>query len=165
MLKRNQVLCMYIINKFKEQVERNPTKIAVTSKARNYTFKEIKNIAVQIAQELDRKQGSKIVAYYLNDTCFVLPTVLGIWLSGRIPMPLVSALKLPEAVKRVEDVEFDTLLVDFAVETEQEIIKVNDFDSKEDCTYQNIESPQFENNDTVYILSTSGSTGIPKKFF
>ena len=60
---------MYIINKFKEQVESNPTKIAVTSKARNYTFKEIKNIAVQIAQELDRKQGSKIVAYYLNDTC------------------------------------------------------------------------------------------------
>ena len=165
MLKGNQVMCMYIINKFKEQVESNPTKIAVTSKARNYTFKEIKNIAVQIAQELDRKQGSKIVAYYLNDTCFVLPTVLGIWLSGRIPMPLVSALKLPEAVKRVEDVEFDTLLVDFAVETEQEIIKVNDFDSKEDCTYQNIESSQFENNDTVYILSTSGSTGIPKKVF
>lgn len=153
---------MFVIDNFIQRVKNTPNKTAVKFKKGDYSFQEISNISSQLAVKLDQTKSSKIIPFYLKDTRFVLPTVLGIWLSGRIPMPLVSALGLLESIDRVKEVKWDTLITDVSVEYEgRKIVQVNDLDKKIKSDFK---AKQFSSK-TTYILSTSGSTGVPKKVF
>ena len=119
---------MFIIDKFIQRVRDYPDRIAVKSKKQNYSYQEVQNVANQIASKLDHVGSQRIVSFYLQDTRFVLPTIIGIWLSNRIPMPLVSALKLSEAIARVKEVEWNTLITDFSVDLkDKEILQINLF--------------------------------------
>ena len=119
---------MFIIDKFIQRVRDYPDRIAVKSKKQNYSYQEVQNVANQIASKLDHDGSKQIVPFYLQDTRFVLPTIMGIWLSNRIPMPLVSVLKLSEAIARVKEVEWNTLITDFSVDLKnKEILQINLF--------------------------------------
>lgn len=153
---------MFIIDNFIQRSQNTPDQVAVKSPNGDYTYQEISNIAQQLAAKLDEENAQDIVPFYLKDTRFVLPTVIGIWLSNRIPMPLVSALDLPEATDRVKEVQWDTLITDLPATLKQKnIIQVDLFNQNNHADFK--AKPFSQKN--VYILSTSGSTGIPKKVF
>lgn len=153
---------MFIIDNFIQRSQNTPDQVAVKSPNGDYTYQEISNIAQQLAAKLDEENAQDIVPFYLKDTRFVLLTVIGIWLSNRIPMPLVSALDLPEATDRVKEVQWDTLITDLPATLKQKnIIQVDLFNQNNHADFK--AKPFSQKN--VYILSTSGSTGIPKKVF
>ena len=153
---------MFIIDNFKQRVKNTPQKIAVKAINDGYTYQELLNMAAQLGVELDTAQAQEIVPFYLKDTRFVLPTVLGIWLAGRIPMPLVSALGVPEALKRVEEVAWDTLITDFGLKlNNKKVCQINLCDWTTEANYR----PKQASPRAAYILATSGSTGVPKKVF
>lgn len=113
---------MFIIDNFIQRSQNTPDQVAVKSPNGDYTYQEISNIAQQLAAKLDEENAQDIVPFYLKDTRFVLLTVIGIWLSNRIPMPLVSALDLPEATDRVKEVQWDTLITDLPATLKQKNI-------------------------------------------
>ena len=135
---------MYIIDKFIQRIRDYPDNIAVKSEKGNYSYQEVQNVANQIASKLDHAGSQRIVPFYLQDTRFVLPTIMGIWLSNRIPMPLVSALKLSESIARVKEVEWDTLITDFSVDLEdKEILQINLLNKETKFSYEF--KPSFNN--------------------
>lgn len=153
---------MFIIENFLQRVHDEPNNIAVKSTKENYSYQEIQNIANQIASKLDQINSQQIVPFYLEDTRFVLPTIVGIWLSNRIPMPLVSALELSESITRVKEVEWDTLITDFSIDLkDKKVLQISLLDKNNESSYK---IKPFSAN-AAYILSTSGSTGVPKKVF
>ncbi|GFZ27758.1 AMP-binding protein [Lactobacillus corticis] len=148
---------MLVLDKFEETLAVYPNKIAVQAQTGSFTFVQVENLANHLALQLDRQGAQEIVPYYLQDTCYVLSTVLGIWKSGRTPMPLVSALPLAGALDRVKEVSFSNLVTDFAADA---AVRIDQLNSEIATSYQTKQSAKY-----AYILSTSGSTGVPKKVF
>lgn len=152
---------MFLIDNFLQRVEKTPQKIAVRTTKDSYTFAQVRNLAQKLANKLESNSHNEIIPYYLKNTEFVLPTVLGIWMSGNIPMPLVSALPLNESLKRIDEVDWKTVIVDFPVTLTKETIQINTLDKEADINFNLTKSEPT----TAYILSTSGSTGTPKKVY
>lgn len=152
---------MYFIEQFQKQVANYPDKIAVSAMSGNFTFSALDQLARQIAYQLVTQKSQNIVPFYILDTRFVLPCVLGIWYAGCIPMPLVSAIAIDSALDRISEVDWNKLLVDRDITgMETKAINVAAL-GKSDKTIE-VERPQAA---YAYILSTSGSTGVPKKVF
>ncbi|MGO2722674.1 MAG: non-ribosomal peptide synthetase [Lactobacillus sp.] len=153
---------MFIIDNFRQRVKNTPKKIAVKAINDGYTYQELLNMANQLGAELDAAQAQEIVPFYLKGTRFVLPTVLGIWLAGRIPMPLVSALGVPEALNRVAEVTWDTLITDFGLKLKhKKVCQIVLCDRTTEVNYR----PKPASPHAAYLLATSGSTGVSKKVF
>ncbi|TVV09053.1 AMP-binding protein [Lactobacillus jensenii] len=153
---------MIFLKELTNRLGKEPNKVAISSRDGNLTFLQIENLSNQLAQGLLHFNKQNIVPFYLQNTRFVLPVILGIWKAGKIPMPLVSALSLNEALKRVKEVEWNSLVTDFVV-TDYDFTNINveEFDPDKNISFNyQASSPKY-----AYILATSGSTGVPKKVF
>lgn len=153
---------MKLLNKFDEYVEKQPNRLALRSENGSLTFLQIDNLSKQLANRLNTFKANQIVPFYLKDTRFVLPVIVGIWKSGRIPMPLVSALSISESLKRVSEVAWNTIITDFDYQNPDfNTLKIDSLNKDIVPTFvESNTSPQY-----AYILTTSGSTGVPKKVF
>ncbi|MBK4778745.1 MULTISPECIES: AMP-binding protein [Streptococcus] len=157
---------MEILKRLQYHVEKYPNKSVLISKEYSLTFSEIENISNYIAGKIISGSVKSVIPFVVKDTVYVLPIVLGILKSGKIPLPLIQGIDFTKAIERVQDVDFDMVLTDFLLDNQ--VVDLNifcignlNFIKKSKYPYY----PVVSDDNLTYIICTSGTTGIPKKVF
>ena len=152
---------MPILEKFNYYLNRNPKKKAVISKHMSLTYRDVDNVSNYLAGKLLGVSKKEIVPFYLNNTLYVLPVVLGIIKSGKIPLPITNSLSAEKSLERISDIDYDILIID----NETDFLKKNIKYIIVRSDYINTDKINVIGNRNIYIICTSGTTGIPKKVF
>ncbi|MBL1228439.1 non-ribosomal peptide synthetase [Enterococcus sp. BWB1-3] len=147
-----------LLKEFNRFVEKVPEKPMLESSKRVYSFLEVDNISNYIATQIKDKEAD-IVPLYIENDIFITPAVLAILKAGKIPLPLSIDLDYYTALENILEVEYDFVL------TDKENIENTIFISDElyDCRNNFEYIDQSDDKGICYIVSTSGTTGIPKK--
>lgn len=102
---------MLILEALKKRIAETPDKICISSPEETFTFLEVDFYSNGIAKKIISLTSKKIIPLYLKDDKYVLPIVLGIIKAGKIPMPLTTSLPLEKSLLRVEDVDYDLIIM------------------------------------------------------
>lgn len=151
---------------FEEQVANNPDQVAVKFSGESVTYGELNERANQLAWEL-RNWGVKantVVGMLVERSIDMMVGIWGILKAGGAYLPIDPGYPLERIYYMLEDSETELLLthrgLDEQIDFQGEII---DLDTAE--LYQRDTSNLEQINtseDTVYIVYTSGTTGLPK---
>ncbi|MBC7032325.1 hypothetical protein G6O48_25715, partial [Salmonella enterica subsp. enterica serovar Enteritidis] len=71
-----------------------------------------------IARQLLLNSDEETVPFYIEKNKYVLPVVLGIMKSGKIPLPITNSLEVKISLERISEVVFDVLISDRDVKLE-----------------------------------------------
>lgn len=115
---------MNILEKFQQQLEEQPDKVVLLSKDNSLNFSELDNVSNYIAGKVVNGTEFQTVPFVVKDSVYVLPIILGILKSGKIPLPLIQGLDFIKAINRVQDVDFDMVLTDFLIDKQFENLNV-----------------------------------------
>lgn len=159
-----------VLKYLEKTVELYPEKTAVVDANSKMTFCELKNSAITIAQAIYIQLGKtrQPILVYLPKSARSIAAFMGILYSGNFYTP--TDVKFPfEKVKGIIDSLQPSLII--TDEQNYQILIKNGVQSKQilnldslDTEYNKIELPTDDiiDTDVVYILFTSGSTGVPK---
>ena len=103
---------MTILEKLKEHTTSHPNKKAIISDSSSFTFHEIDGYSDYIADYVISNSTCNIIPMYIHNTLYIVPVVIGILKSGKIPIPLTTDLQLEHALERIADVDFDLVVLD-----------------------------------------------------
>jgi amino acid adenylation domain-containing protein len=158
-----------INRRFEQQVSKFPDKIALFTEENKLTYKELNNLANQIAHsitDLDDNESQR-VALLFNQNCSMIAAILGVLKTGKAYVPLEPSQPL-ERLKFVNDNSQVKALI-----TNSENVPLANLISKGKLPVINIDKMDksifsanpdldFSHYQPAYILYTSGSTGLPK---
>ncbi|MFG6672540.1 amino acid adenylation domain-containing protein [Bacillus subtilis] len=151
---------------FEEQVEKSPEKVAIICGARSITYKQLNEKANQLARYL-KKQGvtsEELVGLIVERDIELIIGMLGVIKAGGAYLPVDPAFPQERINYMFRNGSVNILL------TEKESNIKLDYDCKsiflDDKKIINGDSSNIENNHSpenlMYVLYTSGSTGLPK---
>lgn len=154
-----------------DTVNRFPNKIGFVDEYGMLTFSEIRNYSLKIATVLtNEKVFKKPIAIYMDKNIYELITFLGVAYSGNFYSPIDSSMPVSRIEKILQVFEPEIIIT-------SRVLKENmDFDIGkakvliwEELVQENINEIIVEkqrkkccDTDLLYVLFTSGSTGIPK---
>ena len=141
-------------------------KCAVSDATNNYSFEELEKLSNDCAEAL-RSLESKRIGLFLSRTGKIISSMLGIWKSGKVYVPIDMKYPVGRIQYIIDDAEIEVLLVDSA-----SLKSVPDSFSGTTVNVDNIEKATGKavtnweinknKNDVAYLIYTSGSTGQPK---
>jgi len=163
-----------IINRFEATVKRQPNALAVIDNNGEVTFQRLRQKALIIGSAVKERLGGRInqpVSIFLSERADYVAAILGILYSGNFYVPLIKngakrLLKTVVATIKPEVIitDYDSAggLVQCAIQVSRQLVIDEVFE-------QGLQQPvtvdgykQITDKDPVYIMHTSGSTGIPK---
>lgn len=160
---------MKILEYFKLRVINSPNNICLFSSNQSFTFKQLDEYSDEIATGIAEKTSKDIVPLYIDDDIFILPAVLGILKTGKIPLPLTTSLSMKQSAFRISDVDYDLIIANnqALMDDNLEIISISkDLGVlRRNYITDSINLVSNKETDIAYIICTSGSTGVPKKVF
>nr|HQC84088.1 AMP-binding protein [Bacilli bacterium] len=148
---------MVLIDKLKENEHKNPKKIMFVDNKRSITYEEFYADVKRIANGL-KEHDNKPIAIYMDKGINLITTMIGVALSGNFYTVIDTSMP-DERVNLILDVLKPAAIVS---------------ENKTEYKYQNVLFSDLMKNDTkfkeknivdtnpMYVLFTSGSTGIPK---
>ena len=143
-----------MIEKIKEQVEKNPNNIAYIVDNEKITYKELYEKALFYSNYL-KKEGSNPVIIYGNKEIDVLIAMIACILSKRAYINIDYNTPI-ERIKTIKKMTKSNLIISNKKIEDLDCLKLDELkiigDRKE----------LKNDNDIIYIISTSGTTGIPK---
>jgi amino acid adenylation domain-containing protein len=153
--------------RFRQQVNREPDKLAVKTYGSCYTYLELERVSNRIGRAvLERSGGRKQpVALLLGHDAMLIASILGVLKAGSIYVPLDPSFPKERNAVILEDSQAEVILTDIGrldsavqlAKSGQQVIVVNELDQNDEefaC--------QAGPDDLAYIIFTSGSTGRPK---
>lgn len=151
------------IDLLNEKLQSAPNKIAIQSKNTVFNYYELADYSLQISEKL-KNVTDKYVGLYVDNKAVILPTIIGIYLAGKTPIPAVATMPVVESIDRFGDFPVNVIITDQDVDTDistKRFIKLPNYQKN----YMNpIDSLKLETvPSAAYILMTSGTTGVPKK--
>ena len=165
---------MKIIRHFETTVAKYPNKTAVIDNDGEVTFHELKQKATAISAAINKRLGGKInqpVSIFLSESADYVASILGVLYSGNFYVPLIKngAKRLLKTV--VENIQPEVIITDFesagalvrsAIPLSQQLVLEEIYEEygKNPASVEGY--LQITDKDPVYIMHTSGSTGIPK---
>lgn len=151
------------IDLLNEKLQSNPSKVAIQSESTVFDYRELAEYALQISEKI-KGVTDQYIGLYIDNKAVILPTILGIYLAGKTPIPAVVTMPVVESVNRFGDFPVNVLITDQDVETDgikKRFIDLPDYQKNigDKLSYLKVNSvPK-----AAYILMTSGTTGVPKK--
>ena len=154
-----------------EAVQAFPDKIAFTEDTRSITYKELQAEAYRIAAPIVKRGfRKKPIALYFDKSIFCISSMMAVAYSGNFYSVIDTEMPVERIDKIFEVLEPKLVLTDrkhaekarefFA---EENIIVVEELDDSAVCREEIDKSKaRVLATDVVYVLFTSGSTGIPK---
>ncbi len=145
---------------------RHPHRLAIVSREKNETFKEIDARANGIAHRL-KNQGvtdGTTVAVLTSGPTDLLVAVLAIWKAGAAYLPLPNEQPPARLTMMARDAEVSFLLVLDRLDVPQLLRDSVSTIIRPDESPPSNQPPKTEGspNDIAYIIYTSGTTGVPK---
>lgn len=145
-----------MINRIKNVVENNSTKIAYRVNKECINYEELWSCACYYAQLL-KKQGTSPVIIYGHKNISVIISILSCIIANRTYVPIGLCTPLHRMKKIIKITNSSLILTDSDIK----IDNVDCFNLDGLKKYENCEE-KVQDNDIVYIIFTSGSTGEPK---
>ncbi|MBB5888264.1 non-ribosomal peptide synthetase [Lactovum miscens] len=158
---------MKILEHLRQRVVKNPDEICIVSPEVSFTFKQLDQYSDKVAEYISELSQEDIVPLYIKNDFYVLPIIIGIMKLGKVPLPLTTSLVFEQSILRIEDVEYDLVVLDEQISTDGEIgLKSKILVLPNAFQDYAIKKPFIaKESEIAYIISTSGSTGTPKKVF
>jgi len=163
-----------IIRRFEATVEKYSDKKAIIDNDGAVTFQELRQKALTIGSAIKERLGGKInqpVSIFLSESADYVAAILGVLYSGNFYVPLIKngAKRLLKTV--VESIQSEVIITDFesagalvrcAIPLSKQLVleEVYEESGKNPASVE--EYLQITDKDPVYIMHTSGPTGIPK---
>lgn len=148
----------------------SPTRIAVIDDRRKYTFGQLLGGSFFVAEHLDARTQRKHVGILLPTSGAFPLALLGVWMTGRVAVPLNFLLAPEELTYVIHDSDIDTIittraLLDF-MGGPSRIPQGIRIEFIEDIDYHGMPPlrwpPLNAGDDLAVILYTSGTSGRPK---
>ena len=165
---------MKIIRQFETIVEKYPNKTAIIDNNGAVTFRELRGKAITIGTAIQERLGGKInqpVSIFLSESADYVAAILGVLYSGNFYVPLIKngAKHLLKMV--VESIQPEVIITDFesagalvrcAIPLSKQLVleEIYEASGKNPASVEGY--LQITDKDPVYIMHTSGSTGVPK---
>lgn len=165
---------MKIIRQFEATVEKHANQTAIIDNDGEVTFQELRHKALIIGAALNERFGGKInqpVSIFLSESADYVAAILGVLYSGNFYVPLIKngAKRLLKTV--VENIQPEVIITDFesagalvrcAIPLSKQLVleEVYEESGKNPASVEGY--LQITDKDPVYIMHTSGSTGVPK---
>ena len=149
-----------LIDLFEKQAKRNSNETAIIYNSKNYSYKELNNMANVIADKIGTIKGKRI-AVLCDKSVLTVASFLGIMKSGNCYIPI--------------DTEYPKDRINYILENSNSSILISLSENEISKNYKNkiiLEKLDFSNQvsykskatpeDYAYIIYTSGTTGKPK---
>lgn len=153
--------CMHEL--FEEQVEKTPNTVAVVFEKQSYTYREINDLANQIAHKL-RTYGVKpndIVPIIAHRSHLILAAQFGVLKAGGAYLPIDPTYPQDRIHYMLDDAGCEVAII-LDAEAPQNVNHIIDLATLEDGkTFDNLSNVN-KQDDLCYVIYTSGSTGKPK---
>ncbi len=149
-----------------ESVRKFPDKIAFADSKRAISFSELYTEALKVAEALSERGTKKAVAVYMDKSVECLVSFIGIALSGNFYTPIDPKMPSNRVKKILQTLNPDTIIIN-------DDQTLNGFDTNV-LMYNEIKKTFVDevhiheicktiiDTDILYVLFTSGSTGVPK---
>ncbi|ACK67013.1 amino acid adenylation domain protein [Rippkaea orientalis PCC 8801] len=159
---------LLIYQKFEEQVQQNPSQIAVVFEEQKLTYEQLNKKSNQLAHYLIANgiKSENIVALYMERSLDFIIGLLAIHKAGAAYLPLDPSFPQEAITFRLKDAEVSLVI------TQQHLLKnLPDFTTivNLDSNWESIAKHKEDNpnteilaNNLAYVIYTSGSTGKPK---
>jgi len=163
-----------IIKRFEATVKKYPDKIAIIDNDGDVTFQQLRQKAITIGVTIKEKLGGKVnqpVSIFLSESADYIAVILGVLYSGNFYVPLIKngAKRLLKTVVEninphviITDYESAGALVRCAIPVSKQLVLEEIFENAPDKVPVVEDYQQITDKDPVYIMHTSGSTGVPK---
>lgn len=152
--------------RFEEQVEQTPNRIAVFTNDGSLTYNELNQKANQVAHLL-REKGVKpetIVGIMLHRSTEMIIGILGILKAGAAYLPVNPSLPIERINYMIQDSQVKILLTNVPIHSEIQFSGLTVQVNARIIAEQDTNNPAHitKPNDLTYVIYTSGSTGNPK---
>lgn len=105
------------IDLLNEKLQSAPNKIAIQSKNTVFNYYELADYSLQISEKL-KNVTDKYVGLYVDNKAVILPTIIGIYLAGKTPIPAVATMPVVESIDRFGDFPVNVIITDQDVDTD-----------------------------------------------
>lgn len=152
-----------VVKRFLDISTKNKYKVGLKGAEKNYTYTEIKNYALSIACVLHKLKSNEQplkIGILLDRNEFIAFSILGCLFAGCIYIPIDKEAPKERIFHIINDAEIDYIFVNRGykdIEIKNMIYIENAI--KNAHTFMPLMP---KHSDTVYILYTSGTTGVPK---
>ena len=99
------------IDLLNEKLQSAPNKIAIQSKNTVFNYYELADYSLQISEKL-KNVTDKYVGLYVDNKAVILPTIIGIYLAGKTPIPAVATMPVVESIDRFGDFPVNVIITD-----------------------------------------------------
>lgn len=151
--------------------KKKPNKISLIDEKVSLTFREVYNIAANLAIKVDPLYINEPIVILMKKSVFTVCALMGVLCSGNYYVPIDSNMPFERLKKIIEDVQPKYILVD---NNTQKVFEKNNYAT--DISVINLEkdydaSPSkftgnykknVDCNRLAYVIYTSGTTGVPK---
>ena len=166
---------MKIIRRFEETVKLYPDSTAVIDNEGDVTFQELRQKALTIGAAIKVRLDGKInqpVSIFLSESADYVAAILGVLYSGNFYVPLIKNSAKKHLKTIVDNIQPEVIITDY--ESASALVRSGISISKQMLLEEIYEDGtqkknafvdgyrQITDKDPVYIMHTSGSTGIPK---
>ena len=156
---------MNIFEIFEEKVRSRPDDVMIYEKNKEFTFKEVYNLVCYFSSRIEEVTNSnkKRILLNIDHNYKVIIAILAVLKTGNVYVPISKQSSEMHKRKIADYCQTDIIMTDVKLSSEWQEILIPD--KVENVSYEIIDiglHHKYQDDEEVYILFTSGSTGQPK---